>query len=328
MKNILNKLFNHHTLTREEAKNILVELAANKFNKSQMASFLTVFQLRTITLDELEGFRDAMQELALKIDLSDFNTIDLCGTGGDNKDTFNISTLASFIVAGAGYKVAKHGNYGVSSKCGSSNLIEYFGYEFSNDQDKIKKELDKAGISFLHAPLFHPAMKNIAPVRKEMGVKTFFNMLGPMVNPSSPNNQLIGVFNLELARFYHYLYQESDKSYVIVHNIDGYDEISLTSSFKTSDSHGERIFSPEELGFQKITADEIKGGESIDQSAEIFLNILNGKGSKAQNNVVIANAAFGISSIHPEKGLEECIEEAARSLFNKNALKAFNNLMN
>lgn len=328
MKNILNQLFQNNTLSRDDSKNILLKIANGEYNTSQMAAFLTVFQLRNVTLDELQGFRDALLELCIPVDFSDFNTIDLCGTGGDNKDTFNVSTLASFVVAGAGEKVAKHGNYGVSSTCGSSNILEHFGYEFSNNQDKLKRELDKSGICFLHAPMFNPAMKNIAPIRRELGVKTFFNMLGPMVNPSSPNNQLIGVFNLELVRIYSYIYQNLDKNYAIVHSLDGYDEISLTGDFRIQSSEKDGIFSPEEIGFKKINANDIIGGKSVKESADIFTNILSGKGTTSQNNVVIVNAGLAINCLHPQLSFEQSFEKAKDSLLGGKALSSFKNLIN
>lgn len=328
MKKILNQLFQNHTLSRSDSKEILMKIAKGEYNSSQMVAFLTVFQLRNITLEELQGFRDALLELCIPVDFSDFNTIDLCGTGGDGKDTFNISTLASFIVAGAGEKVAKHGNYGVSSTCGSSNILEYFGYEFSSNQDKLRKELDSAGICFLHAPKFNPAMKNIAPIRKELGIKTFFNMLGPMVNPSSPNNQLIGVFNLELGRIYNYIYQNLNKNYVIVHSLDGYDEVSLTGDFKLQSPTHDSLISPKDLGFSVLKSTEIVGGKTVQESANIFLNILQGNGTEAQNNVVLANAGLAINCIHPNLNYSNCLEIAKDSLHGKNALKSFKNLLN
>jgi anthranilate phosphoribosyltransferase len=248
MKQILLKLTAHQFLEREEACDVLIRIARSEYNQSEVSAFLTVFMMRSITVDELAGFRDALLELCLHTDLSDFNTIDLCGTGGDGKNTFNISTLASFVVAGAGEKVAKHGNYGVSSNCGSSNVMEFYGYEFTNDRDTLLKQLENAGICFLHAPLFHPAMKAVAPIRRELGLKTFFNMLGPMVNPSFPKNQLTGVFNLETARLYNYIYQRTDKNYSIVYSLDGYDEISLTSAFKIISNHEEQLLFPKILG--------------------------------------------------------------------------------
>jgi anthranilate phosphoribosyltransferase len=328
MKNILNQLFQNQSLSRETSRQVLLRIANGEFNTSQMAAFLTVLQLRNVTLDELLGFRDAMLELCIPIDLSDFNTIDLCGTGGDGKDTFNISTLASFVVAGTGAKVAKHGNYGVSSTCGSSNVLEYFGYEFTNDQGKLKRELDEAGICFLHAPMFNPAMKNIAPVRRELGVKTFFNMLGPMVNPASPKNQLVGVFNLELVRIYTYIYQNLDKNFTIVHSLDGYDEISLTGDFRIQSNHLDSIQRPADIGFEKLNASSIKGGETVQDSAKIFLEIIGGNGSQAQNNVVVANAGYAIQCLHPEKELSECFEIARQSLLGGFALTSFKKLMN
>ena len=296
MKIILNRLINHESISSEEAKQVLVNISKGDYNQSQIAAFLTVFMMRSITLEELRGFRDALLELCIPINLQDFNAIDLCGTGGDGKDTFNISTLASFVTAGAGVKVAKHGNYGVSSACGSSNVMEYLGIKFSSDEDFLKQTIDKAGICVLHAPLFHPAMKNVAPIRRELGVKTFFNMLGPMVNPSFPKNQMVGVFNLELLRLYGYLYQNTDKNYSIVHALDGYDEISLTGPTKVISNYAETMFSPEDLGVAEITQESIFGGSTVESSAKIFMNVIQGKGTDAQNNVVCANAGLAIAT--------------------------------
>jgi anthranilate phosphoribosyltransferase len=304
MKQILNRLINHESLSKEEAKGILVAISEAKFNPGQIASFLTVYMMRSITLEELEGFRDALLDLCLAIDLSDYNTIDLCGTGGDGKNTFNISTLSAFVTAGAGIKVAKHGNYGVSSMSGSSNVMEYLGIKFSNNEAFLRKSLDEAGICVLHAPLFHPAMKHVAPIRKELGVKTFFNMLGPMVNPALPQNQLVGVFDLELARFYAYLYQNSTKNYAIVHAMDGYDEISLTGPVKVLTNASETILQPEDFGVTTIKQSDIYGGESIKDSAHIFLQILNGAGTEAQKNVVCANAGLAISVVEKCSSLD------------------------
>jgi anthranilate phosphoribosyltransferase len=253
--------------------------------------------LRSITLEELTGFRNALLELCIPINLNDFNTIDLCGTGGDGKDTFNISTLASFVTAGAGVKVAKHGNYGVSSSCGSSNVMEFLGIKFSNDTDFLKRSIDKAGICVLHAPLFHPAMKHVAPIRRELGVKTFFNMLGPMVNPSFPKNQMVGVFNLELLRLYGYLYQNTDKNYSIIHGLDGYDEISLTGKTKIISNATETLFSPDDIGISQIKQEAIYGGDTVEASAKIFMDVIQGKGTQAQNNVVCANAGLAIATV-------------------------------
>ncbi|QJD97629.1 anthranilate phosphoribosyltransferase [Mucilaginibacter robiniae] len=327
MKAILNHLFEHKTFSREQSKEILTSIAQGQYNTSQMAAFMTAYCMRSITVDELEGFRDAMLELCLPVHLEADKLIDLCGTGGDGKDTFNISTLASFVVAGAGYKVAKHGNYGVSSGCGSSNVMEYLGYQFTNDQSKLNSSLDKAGICFLHAPLFHPAMKTVAPIRRELGVKTFFNMLGPMVNPARPNHQMVGVYNLELARLYAYLYQKSNTNYTIVNALDGYDEVSLTGDFKTFSADGEKINSLEALGFDKLNPAEITGGHTVAESADIFMKVLNGEATTAQNTVVLCNAALAIRTIKPTQTFADSFYEAEKVLLSHKALNSFKQLL-
>ncbi|PSL06477.1 anthranilate phosphoribosyltransferase [Cecembia rubra] len=328
MKEILNHLIEHRTLSKEQAREVLKNIATGSYNQSQIAAFLTVYLMRSITVEELGGFREAMLELCVPVEIDEYNAMDLCGTGGDGKDTFNISTLASFIVAGAGQNVAKHGNTGVSSICGSSNLLAHFGYEFTNDKDKLKKSLDDAGICFLHAPLFHPAMKNVAPIRKELGVKTFFNMLGPMVNPSFPKIQLVGVFSLELARLYAYLYQEYEGRFSILHALDGYDEISLTGDFKMISNEGEKLLSPESFGLPTIVSSSINGGETVEESARIFDNILKGKGTPEQSAVVVANAAAALLTAKPGLSNEEAVAKAQESLFSGQALRVFNALVN
>ena len=327
MKELLNQLLEQKTLSKETAKQALIDIAQGKINASQMACFLTVYMMRSIAVEELEGFRDAMLELCVATDLSQYNPIDLCGTGGDGKDTFNISTIASFVVAGAGVKVAKHGNYGVSSTCGSSNIMEYFGYKFTNDKGILKKQIEEAGICVMHAPLFHPAMKNIMPIRKELGVKTFFNMLGPMVNPAFPQNQLVGVFSLELSRLYGYLYQKTGKHFVILHSIDGYDEISLTGAFKMISNNKEQLLQPEDIGFDTVKASELSGGDTIQDSAKIFENVLNDTATKAQKNAVLANAGMAVYCARPELGVEQAMAIAKESLESKKALKVFKTLL-
>jgi len=325
MKNVLNRLINHEQLDREEARNILVSISEGAYNTSQISAFLTVYMMRSIGLEELEGFRDALLELCIAPELGDYHTIDLCGTGGDGKNTFNISTLASFVTAGAGVLVTKHGNYGVSSISGSSNVLEQLGVTFSNESGFLKRCLDETRICILHAPLFHPAMKNVAPIRRELGVKTFFNMLGPMVNPAFPKNQLVGVFSLELARLYGYLYQQSEKNYAIVHAMDGYDEISLTGPTKVISGNTEQVLQPSHFGVEPIEASQIYGGNSVEDSAAIFMEILNGRGSKAQNDVVCANAAMAIS-VADSCTLTEGFERARDSLLNLKALQVLNKL--
>jgi anthranilate phosphoribosyltransferase len=327
MKSTLDKLFQHQELSQQDAYNILTRIGKGDFNSSQIAAFLTVYLMRNITVNELSGFRNALLDLCLKVDLSDFNTIDVCGTGGDNKDTFNISTLSAFVVAGAGYKVAKHGNYSVSSACGSSNVLEYLGYKFSSDESVLNRQLEKAGICVMHAPLFHPAMKNVVPVRRDLGIKTFFNMLGPLVNPSFPKHQFTGVFNLELARIYNYLLQDTEVKFNIVHSLDGYDEISLTGPFKVYSNRNESIVSPEHMGFDKIKASEIYGGDSVEQAGKIFTKILDRKGSKVQDNVVIANAAYAIKVFENDLSIDECIDKARESLESGKAKKALTLLL-
>ncbi|MEP1096941.1 MAG: anthranilate phosphoribosyltransferase [Cyclobacteriaceae bacterium] len=322
MKDILNRLIQNQTLTKVESKEVLTGLATGQFNNSQVAAFLTIYLMRAIRVEELEGFRDAMLELCVPVDLDGYNAIDVCGTGGDSKNTFNISTISSFIVAGAGVNVAKHGNYGVSSVSGSSNVLESLGCKFSGDVAQMKRSIDASGICFMHAPLFHPAMKNVGPIRKELGVKTFFNMLGPMVNPSFPPNQLVGVFSLELARLYGYLYQNTDKNFSIVHSLDGYDEISLTSDFKLISSKEEALISPADLKLPKLEQESLYGGETIEDSAAIFRSVIGNTGTKAQTNAVLANAGLAISIVK-EISMTEGIEEARISLTSGKALNAF-----
>lgn len=328
MKQILNKLYNHERLSKSEAKQILIDIAASSYNDAHLASFMTVFMMRPITVDELSGFRNALRELAIKVDFSDFNTVDIVGTGGDGKDTFNISTLTSFIVAGTGQKVAKHGNYSVSSQSGSSDMLESFGYNFTNDEDTLKEYLDKANICFLHAPKFHPAMKAVGPTRKALALKTFFNMLGPLVNPSSPKNHMLGTFNLEVARLYNYILQEdSTINYGIIHALDGYDEISLTSGFKIFTKKGEQLINPEDLGQKKVQQSDIFGGNNVADAAKIFKTILEGNGTEAQNNVVLTNAAFALTIINEHKSFDTAFEEAKNSLLGGKAKQTLEKLV-
>jgi len=327
MKDTLQYLFDHKTLGKEDAKLILRRMAEGKYNDSEIAAFISVYLMRSITVEELAGFRDALMELCTPVDLSEYNTIDVCGTGGDEKNTFNISTLTSFVVAGTGEKVAKHGNYSVSSACGSSNVLEYFGYRFSSDPQQLRKELDRCNICFLHAPLFNPAMKNVAPVRRSLRIKTFFNMLGPMVNPSSPQNQLVGVFSLDVARLYHYLYQETEKQFCIIHSLDGYDEVSLTGSFRVLTPGMERTYVPGDLGLEPVAPSEIYGGSTVQEAAALFQLILKGEGSRAQNDVVVANAALALNCMDESSGMDLSLQRARESLASGAAYRAFTKLL-
>ena len=326
MKTILSRLINQENISEQEAKMLLVNISSGEYNSSQIAAFLTVYMMRNITLAELKGFRDALLDLCIPVEISEYNAIDLCGTGGDGKNTFNISTLASFITAGAGINVAKHGNYGVSSTCGSSNVLEFLGIKFSSDEAFLKECLDKAGICILHAPLFHPAMKNVAPIRRELGVKTFFNMLGPMVNPSFPKYQMVGVFSLELLRLYSYLYENTEKQFSLVHALDGYDEVSLTGETKVVSNGSERVISPKDLNLNPLKEQQIYGGETIQESAKIFTEVLNGKGTKAQNQVVCVNAGIAIATAK-QIPVEDGFELAKESLESGKANQAFKTLI-
>ena len=326
MKEILNRLINQESISSDEAKAVLVNISKGMYNQSQIASFLTIYMMRSITIEELRGFRDALLELCIPVELDGIDTIDLCGTGGDGKDTFNISTLSSFITAGAGVKVTKHGNYGVSSTCGSSNVMENLGIKFTNDINFLRKSIDETNICVLHAPLFHPAMKNVAPIRRELGVKTFFNMLGPMVNPAFPKNQMVGVFNLELLRLYGYLYQETDKYYAIVHALDGYDEISLTGKTKVITNDSELLFSPKEIGLNQVNQSEIFGGDTVKDASSLFKKIINGDGTKAQNEVVLANSGLAIATAN-KIDHKAGIEMAKESLFGGKAKQCLTKLI-
>jgi len=270
--------------------------------------------MRSITIAELQGFRDALLELCVPVDLKEYPTIDIVGTGGDGKNTFNISTLACFIVAGTGQKVAKHGNYGATSISGASNVMEQLGYRLKNDPPALKKELETTNICFLHAPLFHPALKTVGPIRKNLGVRTFFNMLGPMVNPAYPSYQLVGVYNLEMARIYNYLLQQTGKPFTIIHSLDGYDEISLTGDTKVITNLGERIMTPEQLGKRAVAATVIYGGNTAEDAAKLFVNILKGAGTWAQNAVVLANAAMALDCTGNYNNYEAAYAAAVESL--------------
>lgn len=327
MKKILQYLFEYKTLTREQAKEILVNMSRGQYNESEMSAFITVFLMRSITIEELQGFRDALLELCVKIDLKGHQVMDIVGTGGDGKNTFNISTLSCFIVAGAGQKVAKHGNYGATSISGASNVMEQLGYKFKNDNAALLNEVENANICFLHAPLFHPALKIVGPIRKNLGVRTFFNMLGPMVNPAQPAFQLVGVYNLEMARIYNYLLQQTGNAFTIIHSLDGYDEISLTNDTKVITNIGERVMTPEQLGKRIVSAEDIYGGNSVEEAAKIFTKIIKGEGSWAQNAVVLANAAMALNCTGKYATYNAAYEAAVNSLESGKAYQSLQTLI-
>jgi anthranilate phosphoribosyltransferase len=327
MKQTLQKLINRHTLSKEEAKNAFVMMGQGEANHAQMAAFVTVFLMRSITTDELAGFREAMLSLCAAVDLDKYSPVDLVGTGGDSKNTFNISTLSSIVAAGAGVKIAKHGNYAVSSASGSSNVLENLGFSFSNDITKINQQIDQANITFFHAPLFHPAMKNVAPVRKELGMKTFFNILGPLTNPAHLQKRSVGVYNLEIMRLYHSLLEQTSERYLIVHSLDGYDEISLTGQFKLISNEFAKIYEPSDLGLPKLHPDELFGGNTVEEAAQVFKKILSGEGNKSQNAVVAANAGTAIWVDNPGIDLKEAIHLAKESLESGKAYACFEKLL-
>lgn len=324
MKHILLKLLDYQYLSQAESRTLLAAIVKGEVPEAQLSAIITIFLMRSISVDEVLGFREALMEMRVPIDLSDYNAIDIVGTGGDGKNTFNISTTASFVVAGAGYPVVKHGNYGATSVSGSSNAMEVQGVKFTTDRDVHRKSLDEASIAYLHAPFFSPALKAVAPTRKSLGVRTFFNVLGPLVNPVEPEYQLLGVYNLSLARLYRYIYQANNKKFSIVHSMDGYDEISLTGDFKVISNYGEHLYHPDELGLDKIKESDIYGGNTIKESVSIFNDVLSGKGTIAQTNVVIANAAFAIQLIEEQKPIAECFDIARESIASKKALSSLN----
>ncbi len=323
MKKILSKMFEHGSLSRQEARQVMHNIADGLYNDSLLSAFMTVFLMRSITIDELVGFRDAVLERRLPVDLSDIQAIDIVGTGGDGKNTFNISTASCFVVAGAGRKVIKHGNFGSTSVSGASNVLQHNGVKFPTDSDSLRRSLDVSGVAYLHAPLFSPALKSVAGVRKALGVRTFFNMLGPLVNPSMPQHQMLGVYNLKLFRLYNYIAQREGVNCTVVHSLDGYDEISLTSEFKVSDATSEKIYTPAELGFEVATDADLWGGETIDAASKIFLDVLADKATTAQKNCVIANAAFALRTLEPNLSVHEAIELARHSIESGNAMETF-----
>jgi anthranilate phosphoribosyltransferase len=326
MKEILKKLMAHQILNFEEAQYCMNEISEGRCSNEQIAAFLTCYLMRDIAVDEILGFKEAILSKALKFDLREDAT-DLCGTGGDGKNTFNISTLAAFVTAGAGVKVVKHGNYGVSSLCGSSNVLESLGYKFITKEQELKEQLDSENICFLHAPLFHPAMKAAAPVRRALGMKTFFNLLGPILNPAQPSHQLIGVFDPKVLRLYQYLHQQSDKKVCIVHTETGYDEVSLTAPFKMVNQNGEHFLDHRYFNSELLQEDEIFGGESIEEAKAIFKSVLSNEGTTGQNQVVLANAALAIAN-YLDCSIDEAKKRAEESLFSGKANQILLNLTN
>lgn len=308
IKAIFNRLLNHEELKREETKELLIAITRGEFNDAEIAALLTAIQMRGISVEELLGFRDGILATGVPVPLDCDRYIDVVGTGGDRKNTFNISTTACFVIAGAGYKVAKHGNYAATSVSGASNVIKNHGVNFTADLDKLNRSINECGIVYLHAQLFAKAMKFVGAIRKALPFPTFFNLLGPIINPSKPQCQLLGVANLNQMRLYQQVYQKIGIDYGIVNSIDGYDEISLTGPFKVTTADYERVFKPAELGFDIAKPEEIQAGATEEEAKEIFDNVLANKALPAQKNIVLANAAFGIQVYEKgKKTIEECL---------------------
>ena len=323
MKEILIRLFAHEELSHEEACNLMKGITRGDYNEAQIASLLTVFQMRGVKVNELTGFREALLTTRVPVDFSDFQPIDIVGTGGDGKNTFNISTCACFIVAGAGYAVAKHGNYGATSVSGASNVMEQHGVKFTNDESKLRRSIETCGMAYLHAPLFNPAMKTVAPVRKALQVRTLFNLLGPLVNPCLPAFQLLGVADLPKMRLYTNTLQRLNIGFAVVNNLDGYDEISLTDEFKVMTNRYETIYRPSDLGFTISRKEELYGGRTPEEAASIFDNVLQNRATKAQTYCVLINASFAIQAREPQKQIEECVSMARESLESGRAWNTF-----
>ena len=324
MKEILEKLLAHEYLTREEMKKILVGITQGEFPNEQITALLTALQMRGVTVDELLGFRDGILETGVPAILDADRYIDVVGTGGDRKNTFNISTTACFVIAGAGYKVAKHGNYAATSVSGASNVIQHHGIKFTDDVARLNRSLDEAGIVYLHAQLFAKAMKFVGPIRKALQFPTIFNLLGPIVNPSRPKCQMLGVANLDQMRLYDNVYRKIGIDYAIVNSIDGYDEITLTGDFKVTTNDYEKVFKPQDLGFAVALPEELVGGATEDEAAQIFDAVLENRALPAQKNITLANAAFGIQVMEKgKKSIEECIEIARESIDSGSALRTF-----
>lgn len=324
MKRYLDKIMDKEYFSKQDASGFIHAVAQQSISNEEIAAVLIGIQIRGVALDEIEGFRTALLELALKPEINTENAIDLCGTGGDGKDTFNISTISSLVLAAMGQKVIKHGNYGVSSSCGSSNVLEQLGFKFTTDEKVLNAELETKNICFLHAPLFHPTLKGVAPIRKNLGVRTIFNALGPLVNPVQPPNQLTGTFSLELAKIYQHILRANRESYHVVYSMDGYDEISLTDDTRLLSQSHDHIFSAHSLQIQKVNPEEIKSGGTIENAAKLAKSILRGEGTNSQNKVVAANVALARKTVQPNLNFKDCFEDSLTFIESGQTAKHFN----
>ncbi len=327
MKEILEKLSTHSKLTEKEAYDFIVSLGEQTLNSTQLVACMSFLIKRPVSVEELTGFKNALLDLIIKVNL-DKEAIDVCGTGGDQKNTFNVSTLSAIVLAASGIPVAKHGNHGASSVSGSSDILKYLGYNFKVTSEELNRDLNKHNICFIHAPLFHPTLKHVAIQRKELGIRTFFNLLGPLVNPAKVKYKYIGVYNQEVARLYNYVLQSENSNYNIVHALDGYDEISLTGTFKCIGNGSEKLYEPSDLGFNTLSEHELFGGDTIEEAGKIFLNVLNNSATKAQTDVVVVNSAFAMNVYTPQKSIEDCISICKETIESKKANELFKNLIN
>ncbi len=323
MKQILERLIaGGSNLSREELRIVMINITKEAYRPEQIAALLMGLQMKGITAEELLGLRDGLLETGTKVDLSPYKPLDIVGTGGDGKNTFNISTCACFVVAGAGYKVAKHGNYAATSVSGASSVLENHGVSFSKSPGRILESLEKCNMTYLHAPFFANGMKFVVPVRKSIGVPTCFNLLGPLINPCRPKYQLLGVADLRQMRLYNSVLQQTDVEYGIINSTDGYDEISLTGPFKVLTRSDERVYAPADLGLPQIRQEELYGGDSARKAMKIFDSVLEGTATESQTNAVLANAAFAIKLVESGKSVAECLDIARESLESKKALQA------
>jgi anthranilate phosphoribosyltransferase len=328
MQATLTELIQHRSLTKSQAKEIILGIGNDAFSDHEIVGLMVSLQTRSLTLDEIQGFREALLELAITPEIDASNAIDLCGTGGDGKNTFNISTTTSFVLASMGHQVVKHGNYGVSSMCGSSNVLEQLGVKFSNDSEDLNEQKEQFNLCFLHAPLFHPVMKKVAPLRKSLGIPTFFNIMGPLVNPVQPAYQLTGTFSLELARIYHHVLSPHRKNYSVLHSMDGYDEISLTGDTRVFSKLDDTILNATSVNVESINSQEIHGGNSTEEAAQILTSILKGEGTSAQNNVVALNTAQGIITLNPSQKIDEVFAIALAHIQSGEAFRHFESFIN
>lgn len=323
MKQYLQILVEGQTLTRQNTHDILLGITQQRYNDCQIAALLMAMQTRGVTVDELLGFRDGLLETGCHIDLSDYDTLDIVGTGGDGKNTFNISTCAAFVIAACGYNVTKHGNGSATSVSGASNVLLAHGVKFTDDESQLRRSLDATHICYLHAPLFAYGMKHVGPTRKALGIPTCFNLLGPLVNPCQPKNSLHGTANYDQQRLYVNVHQQIGDNFGVITSYDGYDEISLTSGFKLITNYFEKVFTPKDLGLNYLNRQDIYGGSTPEEAWRIFDSVLDGTSTEAQRNVIIANAACGIAVMDRNQSIEDSVLLAREALESGKALATF-----